>query len=82
MGKRDWSVRFAWTGCDWNIWDVFWTNQVEMKQSAPKKVASGRRVAGVTRSLVNARGLYLECARILHESLFVPVLFYGSEIMI
>ena len=34
------------------------------------------------RSLVNARSLQLECARILRESLLVPVLMYGSETMI
>ena len=32
--------------------------------------------------LVNARGLQLECARVLHESLKVPVLTYGSKTMI
>ena len=37
-----------------NIWDVFWTNQVQMGQCS-RKVASGRRVAGAIRSLVNAR---------------------------
>ena len=31
-----------------------------------RKLASGRRVAVAVRSLVNARGLQLECARILH----------------
>ena len=46
------------------------------------KVASGRRVAGAIRSLVNTRSLQLECARVLHESLLVPVLMYGSETMI
>ena len=34
------------------------------------------------RSLVNARDLLLECARLLHETLLVPVLMYGSEIML
>ena len=34
------------------------------------------------RSLVNARSLQLECAMVLHESLLVPVLTYGSEKMI
>ena len=33
-----------------------------------------RKVAGAIRSLVNARSLQLECARVLHESLMVPVL--------
>ena len=32
--------------------------------------------------LVNARDLSLDCARVLHESLLVPVLMYGSETMI
>ena len=44
-----------------------------------RKVASGRRVAGAIRSLVNARGLQLEFARVLYETLFLPVLMYGSE---
>ena len=32
--------------------------------------------------LVNARSLQLECARLLLESLLVPVLTYGIKIMI
>ena len=42
-------------GCNWsmcqnlNTWDVFWTNQVLMRQLR-RKVASGRRVAGAIRS--------------------------------
>ena len=44
-----------------------------------RKVTSGRRVAGVIRSLVNGRDLQPECARIFHEKLLVPVLMYGSE---
>ena len=47
-----------------------------------KKVASGRRIAGVIRSLVNVRGLQLQCARVLHETLLVPVLMYGRETVI
>ena len=47
-----------------------------------RKVASGRRFAGAIRLLINARSLQLECARVLHESLLVPVLTYGSETMI
>ena len=42
----------------------------------------GKRLAVVIRSLVNARSLKLECTRVLHESLLVPVLVYGSETMI
>ena len=55
-------------------------------------MSSGRRVAGAIRSrrkerraircLVNARSLQLQCARVLHESLLVPVLTSGSETMI
>ena len=41
-----------------------------------RKVASGRRVAGAI------NGSVLECARVLHESLLVPVLMYGSETML
>ena len=35
--------------------------------------------SGATRSLVNARDLQLKCVRVLHETLLVPVLMYGSE---
>ena len=42
----------------------------------------GRRVAGTIRSLVNARDLQLEHARVLHKTLFLPVLIYGSETML
>ena len=47
-----------------------------------RKVASGRRVAGAVRPLVDARSLHIECAKVLHESLLAPVLTYGSETMI
>ena len=47
-----------------------------------RKVASGRRVAGAIRSLINVKSLQLECARVFHKSLLVPVLTYGSETMI
>ena len=46
-----------------------------------RKVARRRRVAGTISSLVNAGSLQLECARVLHESLLVLVLRYGSETM-
>ena len=45
------------------------------------KVASGRKAAGAIRSLVNGRGLQLECARVLHVRLLMPVLLYDSETM-
>ena len=43
-----------------------------------RKVASGRRIAGAIRSLVNARSLQLQCKRVL----LVLALRYGSETMI
>ena len=47
-----------------------------------RKVASRRRVAGAIRSLVKARDLQIECARILHKKLLIPPLMYGSETML
>ena len=43
---------------------------------------SGRKVADAIRSLVNARDLQFECAKVLLKTLLVPVLMYGSETMI
>ena len=43
------------------------------------RVVSGKRVAGAIKSLINARGLQLECAKVLHKTLLVPVFMYGSE---
>ena len=43
---------------------------------------SGRNVADAIRSLVNAKDLELECARVLHKTLLVPVLMYGGETML
>ena len=39
-------------------------------------------IAGAIWSLVNPRSLQIEYARILHESVLMPLLIYGSEIMI
>ena len=47
-----------------------------------RKVAGGRRIAGEIMSLVNAKNLQLECARVLHETLLMPLLMYGSETML
>ena len=41
----------------------------------------GRRVACI-RSLGNAKGLQLECARVFHKILLVPLLMYDSETVI
>ena len=46
------------------------------------KVVSGKRVACAIRNLVNKRNMQLECARVLCESLLVPVRRYGSNTMI
>ena len=47
-----------------------------------RKVTSGRRVTGVIKSLVYTRSLQFECDRVLHESLLISVLAYGSEVII
>ena len=39
-------------------------------------------MAGATRSLVSARNVQLECARVLHETFLVPVLTYDSDTML
>ena len=44
-----------------------------------RKVASGRRVAGAIRSLINYRDLQIECARVLHETCLY---LYGSKTML
>ena len=53
-------------------------NHVTYEAECSRKVVSGIRVAGAIRSLVNDRGLQLECARVLHETLLMPVLMYGN----
>ena len=53
-----------------------------LEESGSRKVPSGRRVAGAIRSVVNARDLLLDCARVLHETLLVFGLMYGSETML
>ena len=57
---------FKYLGC---ILDKSGTNEAECS----RKVASGRRIAGDIRSLVNARSLKLECVRVLNESLLMQV---------
>ena len=49
------------------------------EEECSRKVQSRRRVAVAIRSLVNARSLQVECIRVLHESLLVPILTYGIE---
>ena len=52
------------------------------KSDIDAAVYSRRRAAGAIRSLVNLMSLQLQCARVLHESLLVPVLTYDSKKMI
>ena len=66
---------FRYLGC---VLDESGTYETECS----RKVMSGRRVAGVIRSLVNDRSLQLECVKVFHESLLMPVLRYGSKTMI
>src|SRR5678816_2452184 len=47
-----------------------------------RKVVNGRKVVGAIKSLVNVKGLSLECARVLHESMLLTVLLYSSETMV
>ena len=47
-----------------------------------RKVASRRKVTGAIRSLINARDLQLECARVLDETFLALVLMYGNEKML
>ena len=58
---------FKYLGC---VLDESGTDEAECHM----KVASWRRVTDAIKSLVNARGLQPECAKVLHESLLVPVL--------
>ena len=51
------------------------TDKAECRRNA----TSGRRAGSTIRSLDNARGLQLECARVLHENLLGPILMYDSE---
>ena len=63
-----------------NTYDVFWMIQVQIECS--RKGDEFETVAVAIRSMMNARGLHFECARVLHESLPVPFLMYTSETMI
>ena len=63
--------------CDWsmcqnlNTWSVFLDESGSDEAECHAKVASGRRVAGAIRSLVNAKDLQLGCARVLHETFYL-----------
>ena len=57
---------------------MFWMNHVQIMRSR-RKVTSGRKDAGTISSLVKARGLRLECARVLCKELLMLVLLYVNE---
>ena len=57
-----------------NIWDAFWMEQQEGDE--------WEKGVDAIRSLVNARNLQLEYARVLQGTLLILVLMYGSEIML
>ena len=67
--------KFKYLGC---VLDESGTDEAECN----REVASGMRVAGGIRYLVNARSLQLECARVFHVSMLLPVFTYGNETMI
>ena len=52
-------LEFKYLGC---VLDETGTDEAECS----RKGANGKKVAGAIRSLVNARSLQLDCARILH----------------
>ena len=60
----------------------FFDESVTDRAKYSRKVASGRKMAGAIKSLVIARNLQFESARVFHETLFLPVLMYGSETML
>ena len=67
------ALKFKYLGC---VLDESGTDGVECN----RMVASRRRVSGAIRSLVNARVLQLECARVLHQTLLMHVLtYYGKR---
>ena len=63
-----------------NIWCVLDESGTDGAK-CNRKVAIWRRVVGAIRFLVNARDLQFECSRVLHETLLVLLLMYGSETM-
>ena len=63
--------------CRWDSFSACLGNVLD--KSGTDGAECSRRVAGVIRSLVNVRDLQLECARVLHETLFLSVLMNGSE---
>ena len=61
------------------FWEFVLDKSSSDRTECCRKVATGRKVLGVIRSLLNARSLKLECSRVLQEGLFMVILMYGSE---
>ena len=68
LNGEDWRM-----GQNLNRLSGLWVYQVQRIQSR-RKVASGRKVVGTIRSLINDRGLQLEYSRVLHEILLGSIL--------
>src|SRR5678815_232284 len=51
-------------------------------EEGSRKVVNDRKVDGAIKSLVDVKGLSLECTRVLHECMLLPVLMYSSETMV
>ena len=66
-----------------NIWRCVLDESGADEAECIRKVASGRKVTGKDHQVPSyARDFQLEYARVLHETLLVPVLMYGSETML
>ena len=78
-GMKVWRVRSAWMRGDRNIFRNFKYLGLVLYESSNdgaeccSKVASGSKVAGAIRLLVNAGSLQLQCAKVLHGDLLMPV---------
>ena len=74
-------LRFLWMGGDWsmrqslNTWCVLDESGTEGAECR-RKIVSGKKVVVVR---VNFKSMSLECARVPHEVMLVPVLLYGKE---
>ena len=63
------------------VWCVLGKSGTELTKCS-WNIVSGKRVTGATRSLVNANDMQLKCARVLHETLLLLLLMYGSKTML
>ena len=88
MGRRDWHTKPIWMGCYWskcyssNIWGVCWINYVQMLPSVVGSLRVGGNLLVSSSPWLMLGVCRLECTRVLHEGLLVPILLYGSETII